>query len=100
MAQTHRPSRQPNADCNAYNAAFHELGFEWSWEQADYEALEPIADEKERIAAWLKAHRAHLLKAYEPGFLVDLIYATKQHCCESSRHTPASTFGTAPRDAV
>jgi hypothetical protein len=78
-------SSSSDADCDAYNAVFHELGFDWSWDQADYAALLPITDEKERIAAWLKSHHAHLLKAYDPGFLVDLIYSAKQRHCQASR---------------
>jgi len=35
-----------------------------------------IPEEKVRIRA-LERHQAHLLKAYDPGFLSELIYSTK-----------------------
>jgi len=74
---------------NAYNAAFCELELSWRWDARTYHDLLSIAEEKGRICAYLQRHQAHLLRAYEVGFLCELIYDTKVRCFEElSRPTP------------
>jgi hypothetical protein len=38
-----------DADLDAFNAAFDELGFEWRWNRATMAELAAIADDKERV---------------------------------------------------
>jgi hypothetical protein len=66
-----------DADLQAYNDTFIELGLSWYWDGATYEDLLRIAGERNRIGAYLESHQAHLLKAYEKDFLCELIYSTK-----------------------
>jgi len=73
----------------AYNAAFCELELSWRWDDRTWRSLLDIPEEKNRIRSYLQRHQPHLLKAYEVGFLTDLIYETKQrwHDELSSRST-------------
>ena len=59
---------------NAYNAAFYELGLRWHWDSATFdELMRQGSSEAERIHRYLSAHQPHLQKAYDAGFLLDLI---------------------------
>ena len=59
---------------NAYNAAFYELGLRWHWDSATFDELKRQgSSEPERIHRYLAAEQPHLLKAYDAGFLVELI---------------------------
>ena len=59
---------------NAYNAAFYELGLRWHWDSATFdELMRQGSNEAERIHRYLSAQQPHLLKAYDAGFLVELI---------------------------
>lgn len=67
--------------CEAFNAAFYELGLKWYWNLPTYYKLQPDAPGlKERIQNYLEAEQPHLLKAYQPEFLVDAILNTKARC--------------------
>jgi hypothetical protein len=69
---------------DAYNAAFYELGLHWHWDTEIYAALSPDADGgSNRIRAYLEKQHAHLLKVYDPAFLIGAIQETKAHCFES-----------------
>jgi hypothetical protein len=76
---------------HAYNAAFGELELSWQWDAATYRELLGIPEEKGRIRAYIQRHQAHLLRAYDIGFLCDLIYEKKRSWHEklSSRPVPA-----------
>jgi hypothetical protein len=74
---------------NAYNAAFCELEFSWRWDARTYLELLYIPEEKSRIRAYLQQHQAHLLRAYDIGFLSDLIYETKRRWHEELAHPAA-----------
>jgi hypothetical protein len=74
---------------NAYNAAFCELELGWRWDAGTYLELLGIPEEKRRIRAYVQRHQAHLLRAYDIGFLSDLIYETKRRWHEElSRAAP------------
>ncbi|MEO8925280.1 MAG: hypothetical protein ABI330_21060 [Caldimonas sp.] len=61
-------------DRNAYNAAFHELGFRWHWDSDTYDyLLSRNRDPAEQIRHYLQTSQPHLLTAYEVVFLVQLI---------------------------
>jgi hypothetical protein len=66
-------------DCEALNAAFDELGFEWQWDPDLYAALGSIEDERERVCAYLRQHQPHLLQVYDLGNLCDAILAARHH---------------------
>ena len=66
---------------NAYNAAFHELGFRWHWDSTTYGALHSrTTDAAERINHYLETRQPHLLRAYDASFLIQVIQEKKaQH---------------------
>ena len=68
------PAHHHEMERNAYNAAFHDLGFRWHWDSETYRNLtRSIADAKERVRHYLETRQAHLLKAYDAEFLVGII---------------------------
>lgn len=64
-------------DLHAFNSAFWDLGFKWQWDDETYRELGGLRNDKARIRAYLEQHQPHLLKAYDPDFLVDLIHESK-----------------------
>src|SRR3569832_2470037 len=67
--------------CEAFNAAFYELGLKWYWNLPTYSKLQPnTPNKKEQKHNKKKKEQAHLLKAYQPEFLVDAILDTKARC--------------------
>jgi hypothetical protein len=69
---------------DAYNAAFYELGLHWHWDSNTYDTLSPDSDGgSNRIRDYLEKQQPHLLKAYDPVFLIEAILAAKAHCYES-----------------
>ncbi|BET14034.1 hypothetical protein [Pandoraea sputorum] len=93
-----------NAHLHAFNNAFVELGLDWYWDNHTYTRLLhttgnqdlPLAylegasaqalrmAELTMIGAYLDGHQPHLLRAYEPEFLCDLIHCTKVRCFEAA----------------
>jgi hypothetical protein len=61
----------------AYNCAFDELGLRFRWDARTLAQLAAIDGEEARIAAYIEAHHAHLLKAYSVGFLSRVILERK-----------------------
>ena len=69
-----------HADCERFNAAFLELDLEWQWDPERYASLASIADERDRVATYLREYQPHLLRAYDLGFLCDAVLdARRQH---------------------
>ena len=66
------------AQRNAYNAAFHELGLPWFWDVGC--DLPDEGAERACVRDYLARHQPHLLTAYDADFLVDAILATKERC--------------------
>jgi hypothetical protein len=61
-------------DCNAYNAAFYELGLRWHWDESTYtRLLDKSPDPADRLRHYLQAAQPHLLKAYDADFLIRAI---------------------------
>lgn len=60
---------------HAYNAAFDELGLPWHWDAATYERL--LGQGACGVRRYLETERPHLLRAYEPEFIVAAVEATK-----------------------
>jgi len=72
-----RVVRQSNPELDAYNLAFDELELDWHWDQSILDDLAAIGSEKERICAYLRQHRPHLLKVYDADALAEHIAEVK-----------------------
>ena len=88
MARTDR-TYAVDAELDAYNAAFHELGLSWHWDQAVMQQLAAIPIESDRIAEYLRCHHPHLLTAYPVEFLAEAITQTKARCASAGRYADA-----------
>jgi hypothetical protein len=75
-----------DANLDAFNAAFDELGFEWRWNRATMAEFAAIADDKERVCAYVRRYHPHLLKVYDADFLGTLVVDTRrrQACIEEA----------------
>ena len=70
--------RPDEMERNAYNAAFYELGFRWYWDRDTYEALlRQATNPADRIRHYVETQQAHLLRAYDATFLVEMIQQKK-----------------------
>ncbi len=67
LSETHR---------QAYNAAFEELGLNWRWDAQTCAGLPPSGPDA--VRAYLQREHPHLLRAYEPEFLVNAIENARQ----------------------
>jgi hypothetical protein len=74
----HHPTECREVERGSFNAAFHDLGLRWQWCNDTYASLATQACERERVLGYLQAEQAHLLRAYDAGFLADAILAAKQ----------------------
>ncbi len=74
----HHPAEHRETERSTFNAAFHDLGLRWQWCSDTYASLATQACERERVLGYLQAEQAHLLRAYDAGFLTDAILAAKQ----------------------
>ncbi len=63
---------------DAFNAAFRELGLRWHWDVQTFRSLETGTDDAGRVRTYLERREAHLLKAYDAGFLVEAVLAAKE----------------------
>ena len=70
-----------DAEIDAYNAAFDELGLNWTWDRTVMRQLAAIPDESARITEYLQRHQPHLLTAYPADFLASAIAQTKARLC-------------------
>ena len=70
------------AQRHAYNAAFEELDLPWHWDAATYERL---LGHGCGVRRYLETERPHLLRAYDPGFLVAAVEAAKARRLGSAR---------------
>jgi hypothetical protein len=63
-----------DAERNAYNAAFYELGLHWHWDSPTYSALLRYSPKPEiRLRHYLETQHPHLLKVYDADFLAAAI---------------------------
>jgi len=72
----------PGADAqrNAYNAAFHELGLSWYWDAGHYTSALSGSDDRTGLRNYLAQHQPHLLSAHDADFLIEAILSTKERC--------------------
>ena len=61
----------------AYNCAFNDLGFAWHWDRATYATL---PEGSQRVRAYVEREHPHLLRSYEPDFLVGAVEEAKARC--------------------
>lgn len=73
-------SSDTNADRNAYNAAFHELGLSCVWDADLYASAASGVDDRTGLRNYLAQHQAHLLCAHDADFLIEAILSTKARC--------------------
>jgi hypothetical protein len=81
---------------HAYNAAFDELGLSWRWDSATYARVR--AQGRDGLRTYLEREHAHLLRAYEPDFLMNAIEAARARCqaaVAASRRSAATHTGRA-----
>ena len=86
------PSSQPTAneiECGAFNAAFHELGLRWHWDDDTYEQLAADPCERSRVRRYLQHTQPHLLRAYDADFLADAILGAKRRALQTLSAAPA-----------
>ena len=71
-------------DRHAFNLTFYGLGLRFHWDIETYDDLcARAADANERTLLYLSDAQAHLLRAYDPAFLVDTIVTRMQQVRES-----------------
>ena len=71
-------------DRHAFNLSFHGLGLRFHWDSDTYDDLcARAADANARTLLYLSDAQAHLLRAYDPAFLVDAIVTRMQQVRES-----------------
>lgn len=74
MSQPTTNAAALEAQRNAYNGAFEELDLPWHWDAATYERL---LGHGCGVRRYLETERPHLLRAYDPEFLVAAVEAAK-----------------------
>ena len=79
------------AECNAYNAAFHALGLSWFWDTGHYASAAAGSDDRTGLRNYLAQHQSHLLTAHDADFLIEAILAAKERC-----HAQLSAAGCNP----
>ena len=83
--ESHASARTPgvitdsldDAHLSAYNAAFSDLGLRFRWDQATLDVLKEFNSEAARITAYIERFHAHLHRAYDAGFLAQMILSKK-----------------------
>jgi hypothetical protein len=87
----HRSTYQPTLgeiECSAFNAAFHELGLRWHWDDQTYERLATEPCERNRVRGYLQQMQPHLLRAYDADFLIDAILDVKRRAQQALSAAP------------
>jgi hypothetical protein len=82
----------------AYNAAFDELGLNWTWDRVTYACLP--ATGREGVRRFIEQEHPHLLRAYEADFLVNAIETAKRRCYDVmvSNRSRVTFTGRAPAE--
>lgn len=86
-------SEADEMDRNAYNAAIYELGFKWHLDSDAYESMvRHSSNAFEQVRHHLETQQPHLLRAYDPTFLVNLILTKKAgHLASAAQSGGASS---------
>lgn len=76
MSKSTSPDAAIESQRHAYNAAFEELDLPWHWDAATYQRLTGQGSVC-GVRRYLETERPHLLRAYDPDFLVAAVEAAK-----------------------
>jgi hypothetical protein len=74
-----------DAQREAYNAAFGELGLRWYWGSNEYAGQMGVESQRAHLRRYVENHHPHMLKVYEADFLVNAIQTTMARCLEAAR---------------
>lgn len=84
LQSTPRATDGAELDRHAFNLTFYDLGLRFHWDSDTYDDLcARAADAHARTLLYLTNAQAHLLKAYDPAFLVDAIVSRMQKLRDS-----------------
>jgi len=72
-----RPGDPLDAELASYNHAFSELELPWRWDAHTLRQLLSIAGGSDVVGTYVERSQAHLLRAYDKGFLSELVHATR-----------------------
>ena len=78
-----------DAQRQAYNAAFYELGLRRHWDSADYDCQMCVESQRAHLRRYLESRHPHMLRVYDADFLVNAIQVTMARCLEKSTGTGA-----------
>jgi hypothetical protein len=67
------PTDTPFAGREALNAAFWDLGLRFQWDPATWNVLVEMESLEDQIAYYLRHWQPHLLGAYDPAFLAQIV---------------------------
>jgi hypothetical protein len=73
-----------DAQRQAYNAAFAELGLRWFWGSNDYAGQMGVESQRSHLRRYVENHHPHMLKVYDAEFLVNAIQKVMTRCMESA----------------
>ena len=93
------------AQRQAYNEAFHELGLRWHWDRQDYDCQMCVESQRAHLRRYVESHHPHMLRVYEAEFLVNAIQTTMAGCLETARTrgeaaVPGSKWAVLPHGEV
>ena len=72
------PSDAIATELEAYNRAFCELELPWQWDVKTYRELLDVAGDKDCVSLYIERKQPHLLRAYDKGFLRDLVLGVRE----------------------
>ncbi len=84
-------SDQADAQRQAYNAAFYELGLRWHWDSNDYDCQMCVESQRAHLRRYLENRHPHMLRVYDADFLVDAIQVTMARCLENAKAQGGAT---------
>jgi hypothetical protein len=73
------------AQRQAYNAAFYELGLRWHWDSSEYDCQMCVESQRAHLRRYVETSHPHMLRVYEADFLVNAIQTTMTRCLETGR---------------
>jgi hypothetical protein len=73
-----------DAQRQAYNAAFYELGLRWHWDSKQYDCQMCSESQRAHLRRYLENSHPHMLKVYDADFLVNAIQGTMERCLETA----------------
>ena len=73
-----------DAQRQAYNAAFAELGLRWFWGSGDYAGQMGVESQRSHLRRYVENHHPHMLKVYDAEFLVNAIQKVMTRCLEAA----------------